>query len=297
MKKMKMINKIKTISCLTGLLIVLFSLPSCLKNGAYYVDFSSVGASVDLPLAASTGNGVTAFAYPPSVTSVTLPIAINVASPSLPTTATNVTIALDTAGLSAYNLANGTNYLPLPDSVFTLSAMTVTIPAGKRLDTSITATINLAALDLSNAYVLPITIASASLPIEQWNHLFYYIAVKNQWDGKYTYQGYTLRAGDPVRTGNFTGQAMTLLTSGSNSVTFATLAIWADLSGIGIGNPTLTIDGSNNVTITSPGGATNQAGYPSRYDPASQTFYISFYWGAGPTSRLSTDTLSYTGPR
>src|SRR5580700_4591025 len=134
MKKMKMINKIKTISCLTGLLVVFVSLPSCLKNGAYYVDFASAGASVDLPLAASTGNGVTAFAYPPTVTSVTLPIAINVASPSLPTKATNVTIALDTAGLSAYNQANGTNYQPLPDSVFTLSAMTVTIPAGKRLD-------------------------------------------------------------------------------------------------------------------------------------------------------------------
>ncbi|HEV3224412.1 MAG TPA: DUF1735 domain-containing protein [Puia sp.] len=297
MKKMKMINKIKTISCSIGLLVVFVSLPSCLKNGAYYVDFSSVGASVDLPLAASTSNGITAFAYPPTVTSVTLPIAINVASPSLPTKATNVTIALDTAGLSAYNTANGTNYLPLPDSVFTISSMTVTIPAGKRLDTTITATINLAALDLSNAYVLPITIASASLPIEQWNHLFYYIAVKNQWDGKYGYSGYTLRAGDPVRTGNFTGQSMTLLTSGSNSVTFATLAIWADLSGIGIGNPTLTIDGSNNVTITSPGGATNQSGYSSRYDPSSKTFYISFYWGAGPTSRLSTDTLSYTGPR
>jgi hypothetical protein len=294
---MKMINKIKTISCLMGLMVVLVSLPSCLKNGAYYIPFSSAAASVDLPLAASTSNGITAFAYPPTVTSVTLPIAVNVASPSIPNTATNVTLALDTAGLSAYNQANGTNYLPLPDSVFTLSSMTVTIPAGKRLDTSITATINLAALDLSNAYVLPITIASASLPIEQWNHLFYYIAVKNQWDGKYSYQGYTLRAGDPVRTGNFTGQSMTLLTSGSNSVTFASLAIWADLSGIGIGNPTLTIDGSNNVTITSPGGATNQAGYPSRYDPSTQTFYISFYWGAGPTARLSTDTLSYTGPR
>jgi Domain of unknown function (DUF1735)/Domain of unknown function (DUF4361) len=294
---MKMINKIKTISCLTGLMVVLVSFPSCLKNGDYYIPFSSAAASVDLPLAASTSNGVTAFAYPPTVTSVTLPIAVNVASPSIPNTATTVTLALDTAGLSAYNLANGTNYLPLPASVYTITSMNVTIPAGKRLDTSTTVTINLAALDLSNAYVLPITIASASLPIEQWNHLFYYIAVKNQWDGNYSYQGYTLRSGDPVKTGNFTGQTMTLLTSGSNSVTFATLALWADATGIGIGNPTLTIDASNNVTISSSGGAYNNPAYTSYYDPNAKTFYISFSWGAGPSARLSTDTLTYTGPR
>ncbi len=32
-----------------GLLVALFSLPSCLKNGNYFVDFASAGASVDLP--------------------------------------------------------------------------------------------------------------------------------------------------------------------------------------------------------------------------------------------------------
>jgi len=59
----------------------------------------------------------------------------------------------------------------------------------------------------------------------------------------------------------------------------------------------LTIDGSNNVTITSAGGAYNNPGYTSVYDPGTKTFFISFTWGAGPSSRLSTDTLSYLGPR
>jgi hypothetical protein len=221
---------------------------------------------------------------------------VDVASPNLPTTATTMTLSLDTAGLSAYNAANGTNYQPLPDTTYTVSGWDVSVPAGKRID-SITVTIDLSKLDLSNAYVFPVTIASASLPIEQWNHLFYYVAVKNQWDGVYSYQGYTLRSGDPVKTGNFTGQQMTLLTSGSNSVTFATLALWADLGGIGIGNPQLTINASNQVSISSPGGATADPTYNNHYDPATQTFYIQFYWGAGPTSRLSTDTLSYLGPR
>ncbi len=291
-----MLNQVKKIIYSAGILAVVSTLPSCLKNGAYYIPFSSAAASVDLPLAASTSNGITAFAYPPTVTTVTLPIMVNVASPSMPSTPTTISLALDTAGLSQYNADNGTDYQPLPDSTYTVSGWDVTVPAGKRID-SITVTIELSKLDLSNAYVFPVTIASSSLPIEQWNHLFYYVAVKNQWDGIYDYNGYALRAGDPARTGNFSGQQTTLLTSGSNSVTFATGALWADLSVIGIGPPMLTISGTNAVTVTSPGGATNDPTYNSHYDPSTKTFYFQFYWGAGPTARLSTDTLTYSGPR
>ena len=197
-----MLKQVKKIIYSAGILAVVSTLPSCLKNGAYYIPFSSAAASVDLPLAASTSNGITAFAYPPTVTTVTLPIMVNVASPSMPSTPTTISLALDTAGLSQYNADNGTDYQPLPDSTYTVSGWDVTVPAGKRLD-SITVTIDLSKLDLSNAYVFPVTIASASLPIEQWNHLFYYVAVKNQWDGVYSYSGYALRAGDAARTGNF----------------------------------------------------------------------------------------------
>jgi hypothetical protein len=276
--------------------MLLFSLGSCLKNGQYAIDFSQVGASVDLPLAASTSNGVTAFAFPATQTSATLPMYVNVASPNTPSKATTVTLAIDTAGLNAYNTANGTNYLPLPDSVYTLSGMNLTIPAGQRLD-SITATVDLGKMDLTQPYVLPITIASASVPIEQWNHLFYYISVKNQYDGVYNMTGYTLRAGDPVRTGNFTPVQMELVTSGANSVTFGSLQVWADGTGVGIGNPMLTISNSNSVTISSPAGAYNNPAYNSTYDPVNQIFYISFTWGAGPSARLATDTLTYLGPR
>jgi len=293
MKKINKVNKIIFGACIA---VAMLSLNSCLKNGSYYTDFAAVSSSVELPLAASSGNGINAFSYPPTVTSTTLPIYVNVASVSAPSKATSVTLALDTAGLSAYNSNNGTAYQPIPDSVYTISSMDLSIPAGKRLD-SVNVTIDLSKLDLSTPYVLPITIASASLPIEQWNHLFYYVAVKNNWDGIYSFKGYTLRSGDPVKTGNFSGQQIALVTSGANSVTFGTLQLWADLTGVGIGNPMLTIDGSNNVTITSPGGASNDPAYTSIYDPGTQTFFISFTWGAGPSSRLATDTLTYLGPR
>src|SRR6516162_6061607 len=131
---MKKINRFKKIVFGAGMLTAVSFLSSCLKNGNYYTDFGSGAPSVELPLAASTGNGITAFAYPPTVTSVTLPIYVNVASVTAPSKSTSVTLALDTAGLSSYNNDNGTAYVPLPDSVYTLSGTDLNIPAGTRLD-------------------------------------------------------------------------------------------------------------------------------------------------------------------
>ncbi|MBO9619662.1 MAG: DUF1735 domain-containing protein [Niabella sp.] len=128
------------------------------------------------------------------------------------------------------------------------------------------------------------------------------IGIKNEFDGKYDYKGYSLRAGDNSLTGYFSGKTMTLITSGGSSVTSSTLPLWGDgVSGIAIGNISLAVNNSGAspypVTITSSGGATNAPGYNSRYDAATKTFYISFTWGAGPAARLSTDTLTYNSPR
>src|ERR1700730_5887663 len=95
------------------LILVLFlagalSLSSCLKNSQYYTDFSKVAGSVDIPLAATTNNSVVAFSYDSTVTTTSIPVYVDVASPSLPGSSTSVTLALDTAYLNAYNNNNGT---------------------------------------------------------------------------------------------------------------------------------------------------------------------------------------------
>jgi Domain of unknown function (DUF1735) len=217
MKKMKMINKIKTVSCSMGLLVALFSLPSCLKNGNYYVDFASAGASVDLPLAASNANGLVAYTYNATITSATIPVYVNLASPAKLGTATSVTVALDTAGLDAYNTNNGTSYALLPDSVYTITgSYDLSIPANQRLD-SFQVNLDLTKLDLSGTYVLPYTIASAAVPIEQWNHLLLYISVKNQYDGNYTVTGTFSDVSNATFTANYP-MNINLITSGPNSV-------------------------------------------------------------------------------
>ncbi len=200
-----------------GLLVAVFSLPSCLKNGQYFVDFASAGASVDLPLAAKNGNGVVAYTYNATVTSATIPVYVNLASPAVLGTATSVTVALDTAGLNAYNTNNGTSFTVLPDSVYTITgSLGLSIPAGQRLD-SFQVNLDLTKLDLSGSYILPYTIASAGVPIEQWNHLLLYISVKNQFDGHYTVTGTFTDVTNGAFTANYP-MDIDLVTSGPNSV-------------------------------------------------------------------------------
>ncbi len=214
---MKMINKIKTISWSMGLLVALFSLPSCLKNGNYFVDFASAGASVDLPLAANHGNGLVAYTYNATVTSATIPVYVNLASPAKLGTATTLSVALDTAGLDAYNTNNGTSYTVLPDSVYTITgSYDLSIPANQRLD-SFQVNLDLTKLDLSGSYVLPYTIVSAAVPIEQWNHLLLYISVKNAYDGNYTVTGTFNDVSNAAFTNNYP-MNINLVTSGPNSV-------------------------------------------------------------------------------
>lgn len=212
MKRRININKFITGVLLTGMLL---SLSSCLKNGPYDYNFAGAKASVDLPLAASLANGIKTVVYDGSVPNPVLPVYVNVASPNIPTTSTTATLALDADYLAQYNAANGTSYELLPDSTYQVSGWDVEIPAGQRLD-SIAFTLDLAKIDLSHSYVLPVTIQEASLPIEQWNHVMYSIAVKNEWDGDYSITG--ILGGPNSYTGSDLSGPNTLSTINGNTV-------------------------------------------------------------------------------
>ncbi|HMI63826.1 MAG TPA: DUF1735 domain-containing protein [Puia sp.] len=211
-----------------------------------------------------------------------------------------VNIALDTAALSKYNKQDELEYEVPPVSTIHMPS-SVVIKKGTQLSQNkITIDIN-GDYDFGAAYALPIKITSVSSGIISTNlgTSIYSFGVRNDYDGHYSMKGYSVRAGDPVKTGNFTNDdGINLLTGGLKIVQFEDLQVWADLTGVGIDYPVLTVNSDNTVTIVSAGGATNAPGYPSRYDPATKTFYISFTWGTGgPTSRLATDTLVYIKAR
>lgn len=235
----------------------------------------------------------------------TATINVNVSYSGVNTAPADMTVSLgvDAASLTLYNTQNGKSYEVPPADAYSFPASVVIKKGTRVVQTTLTIKVT-AGFDFSKAYAVPIKITSTSPSATisgNFGVAVYAFGVRNPWDGKYAYKGYSLRAGDGALTGNFSGKTMNLVTTGATSLQFASLAVWGDgVSGIGIGNPILSMTTGSSpypVTISSSGGAYNAPGYTSRYEPSTKTFYISFTWGAGPAARLSTDTLTYVGPR
>jgi hypothetical protein len=144
----------------------------CLKDPRY-VNYSGVGVEVELPLSEvnnyqfNNNNGIyqsETYSLAKGATD-TLTIAVNVASPKpLPTSLSVTLTASDLTTLNAFNTANGTSFAALPAADYSvIGSLTVTVPANQRLAYA-KILINAAAIGVGNsgAFVLPITIASAS---------------------------------------------------------------------------------------------------------------------------------------
>ncbi len=228
---------------------------------------------------------------------------INLLSASPATTDIRITVETDLSVIEEYNDVNEGDLVPLPNGSYFFETVELTIPKGSR-----TVQMNLKfadafnRLDLTKNYGLGLKIStvdpSGIVISENRRRLLIGVNIKNQYDGVYDMKGYTLREGDPGKTGNFAGVEMSLLTAGLHVLDFGALQNWADLTGVGIGEPRITVNPiTNKVTITSSGRAVNLPGYDSRYDPATRTFYLGFTWGGGPSSRVAIDTLQFLRTR
>ncbi|GAC1305788.1 MAG: hypothetical protein NVSMB24_15200 [Mucilaginibacter sp.] len=204
-------KKIHLITTTLLLTVTALFLSSCLKDSRF-VDFSKVGTLVEFPL-----GGLANFsndAVTDATDTITKQFAIDVASPSVPTTATAVTLSVnDPAVIAAYMATNSkVNYLPMPAGSYVFNTTSVTIPAGKRV-AILSVTFYKHALDPSKSYMFPIKIVSAggyNIP-SNLNTLFYHF-IGNPFAGSYThnfsrYNGYTSPPppGTPVSGGSFTG--------------------------------------------------------------------------------------------
>ena len=216
----------------------------------------------------------------------------------------HITLVRDTSIVSAYN-NDPTTVNPLTE--FADSAISTTlkvvIPKGQTkafLDVTLK---NSSTLDLTQTYAMGLKIANVDVPgivisaLQQ--KVLVGVAIKNPYDGIYEVHSYTLRSGDPSRTGPVPVYEIGLATIGAYAVQSDILHHWADGSGIGITFPIFTIDPATKGVSVSGSGFTiiDAPGYTNRYDPATKTFYAAFTWGAGPASRLALDTLIYLRPR
>jgi hypothetical protein len=193
----------------------------------------------------------------------------------------------------------------LPDSVFTLPSLEITVPKDSK-DGEFVFTVNSSKMSLTGKYLLPFYIESVSDPnVQIANNLrsvSLFIQVKNKYDGVYSYTGQIYRYaadGTPLNDGLdgtvVAGVTRDLITNGASSVLLSPL--WAPAaSGIaGIGSPVIiTVDPvSNNVTLSPsiPPAAANWGaiiGERNYYDPATKKIYLNWKWGGGSSSPITT---------
>ncbi len=296
-------------------LLILYLFSSCLKNNNYNVPFSTVGASVELPLANANNNSLVSFSYVEGQPAY-FPVYINLASPNTLGTAVTAGFALDTAFLNSYDSLNSADFQLLPDSDYTvLNGWTRSIPAGQRLD-SMYVMYHLEKMDPAARYVLPITIQNASLPIEQWNHLLINPQVKNKYDGEYDliiktvgWGAFGIADGPPALDYGSLG----MVTNGASALVFDTgnqpaFTSTGSPTGFGATNPQLTFDHVTNllinVTNLTPDDGRGRmfqidsTVMTSRWDPATRNIYAAYlmFQNGRPTQYIY-DTLIYKGPR
>jgi hypothetical protein len=79
-------------------------------------------------------------------------------------------IAVDKSIVDAYNAANVTNYLPLPEGTYSIDKTSLTIENGKHVSDVAKLTVKTASVNLANEYILPVTVKSVSgsdLPLKE----------------------------------------------------------------------------------------------------------------------------------
>ena len=188
--------------------LALLSLSSCLKDDSY-VDFSQVGTIVEFPL-----GGIQNFAHDAIVDPgplVTVQFAVNVSSPTIPTTPTTVTIAIDNSITATYLAANPNNkvpYIAFPAGSFSVPTTSVTIPAGSRTGI-FTLIVDKSKLNISLSYMIPIKIVSAGgLTVSGNQYIHYFHVIGNDFQGSYLQDFRRYNAADSV-SAPLNGQSFT----------------------------------------------------------------------------------------
>ncbi len=176
---------------------LVFSLQSCLKNNKYYEDFSKGSPAIELPLAAKYANKPYGIPWSPDTTT-SFELYVNVASVDKPSTPVTATIGIDAAWIDQYNADQSAaatqaqqDYLNsdtshhttdpnypyswtpmelMPDSLYTISSLDLTVPAGQR-ETYSDVLVHSDKFEDGHNYVLPFTITQSSIDISSWNHL------------------------------------------------------------------------------------------------------------------------------
>ncbi|MEO8763575.1 MAG: DUF1735 domain-containing protein [Ginsengibacter sp.] len=145
-----------------SLLALVMLLSACLKDKPA-VDFSTVGTIIEiLPV---DGGGLENFdaaelAFDATEAIDSAAVVLNIASPNPLNAPLTISVAVNDDMRTAYNAANTVQYDKMPDSLFSFPVTSVTIPAGKHLDT-LHVYFYPSKIDTTQNYMLPVSIHDA----------------------------------------------------------------------------------------------------------------------------------------
>jgi hypothetical protein len=220
-----------------------------------------------------------------------------------------VKVIVNPVVVAEYNAANGTTYTPVPATAFSLLSNEFAFNRERRT-AMVRATISPSAI-LDDTYAVGLSIAEVSNGeiSSIAKSVIVFISIKNAYDGIYSIKGYSEIPGTGY-IGNFTvpcSEEVGVVTASDNAVFLSPAQPVADGgSFVYISNllPTIQFDlTTNKVTgVTAQSGGIDlifpyDAGYDSRYDPATKTIYLKYGVAPMGSGRFIIDTLTYCGPR
>lgn len=251
--------------------ISLIFLAGCLKDSPN-VDFSKVGTIIEIeyPQGAAgsgLGSGLESFSggtftYPISDSVDVVSFMVNIASPSPLKKDLSVTIGINANALTAYNSANTIQYIPMPDSDFSLTTTTGVIPAGSRL-LPFQLTVYPSKIDPTQNYMLPISITDASGQTISGNFsTIYFHTIGNPLAGPYFWDWTRWNNTDSTgpNSGTFTHQPTLFLPDNPTTIEVQSgyfirphyVLSFTDSSGV-LGNFSVSINAADAATMAASG--------------------------------------------
>ena len=195
---------------------------SCVKSVDGRTDFDNLKPTVLIPEGGLANFGSDAILFPPTDDVDTAWFHLNYAATDVATQDEVVTIAIDDAALAAYNALGGNQYAKFPDSIYSFTTTTVTVPKGANYSAAVPLVMFPSKIDLLLNYMLPIsiTVAPVGSTISTNYKTIYWHLIGNPIAGLYLW--------DFTRWNNTTG-------TGSNTGHFAgNPAVFAPLDGTSI---------------------------------------------------------------
>ena len=198
----------------------------------------------------------------------------------------DVSFIIDTADIAAYNAANGTSYLPLPTSAYTVSGLTDTIKAGQTSSDPLTVSVTTSVLSFSAQYILPVKLVSSSsgtINSSLQTTWFTINQLNNIYAGSYTTNGtrYNYNADGSYAGSDTITDTRVLTTMAYDSCSINTIANLGSYNGTVFyvrvnSDNTLEFSGYLQDVTGSP--ITNEPGKTSTYDPATGVWNVHYMY-------------------